>query len=176
MKMDILSPKIEIINHFDNLIHQIDIDIEESIKKYKENKFLGELNIFTVEKRDSRKYYLVNIAYFDLNESSQTMSESMIEWSESTKVIDYLNQVRQKTIDELRKAQEDSLEYLKSKSCNLDHIKESKDVEEMRSRLFADKFYFQVLYKPKYQESWVFNLFTIVADFYLSQSDINLLE
>ena len=36
----------------------------------------------------------------------------MIEWTESTKVIDYLNQVRQRTIVELKKAQEDSLEQI----------------------------------------------------------------
>ena len=84
-----------------------------------------------------------------------------------------MNQVRQSTIDELRKAQEDSLEYLKSKSCDLNHIKESKDVEEMKSRLFADKFYFQVLFK--HQNCSVFNLFTIVTDFYLTPSEIRFL-
>ena len=174
-----LSPKIEIINHFDNLIQQIDIDIEKCIKQYKTNRVLGELDCFRVNNRDILIDYnkIVQIDYFDSNESSQSNeSESVIEWSESTKVIDYLNQVRQRTIDELKKAQEDSLEYLKSKSCYLDQIKQSKDVEEMKSRLFADKFYFQVFYKPIYQESWVFSLFTIVVDFYLSPSDISILE
>ena len=98
----------------------------------------------------------------------------MIEWTESTKVIDYLNQVRQRTIGELKKAQEDSLEYLKSKSRDLNHVKELKDIEEMKSRLFADKFYFQVLYKR--HNFWVFNLFTIVADFYLTPFEISFLE
>ena len=173
-----LSPKIEIINHFDNLIQKVDIDIDQSIEKYKDDQVLGELNFSPVKKRNSSKYYLVNIAYFDSKESSQiSKCERVNEWSESTKVIDYLNQVRQRTIDELKKAQEDRLEYLKSKSLSdLDQIKQSKDAEEMKSRLFADKFYFQVFFKPKYQESWVFNLYTIVADFYLSQSDINYLE
>ena len=172
-----LSPKIEIINHFDNLIQKIDIDIDQSIERYKENQVLGELNFPPIQKRNSRKYNLVNIEYLDSNESSDSEKcETVNEWSESTKVIDYLNQVRLRTIDELRKAQEDRLEYLKSKSCYLDQIKQSKDVEEMKSRFFADKFYFQVFYKPKYQESWVFSLFTIVTDFYLSPSDISLKE
>ena len=35
------SPKVEIINHFDNLIYQIDIYIDQTIEKYKENQFLG---------------------------------------------------------------------------------------------------------------------------------------
>ena len=169
-----LSPKIEIINHFDNLIHQIDIDIDQTIEKYKENQILGELSCLSIEKKNSLSFYLVKIEYFDSNESSHKNNvETMNKWSESTKVIDYLNQVREKTIDELRKAQKDSLDYLKSKSCDL---KESNDVEEMKSRLFADKFYFQVFYKPKFQESWVYNLFTIVSDFYLSPFDIILLE
>ena len=32
--MEEFSPKIEIINHFDNLINRIDIDIEDSLEKY----------------------------------------------------------------------------------------------------------------------------------------------
>ena len=28
------SPKIEIINHFDKLIHKVDIDIEDVLEKY----------------------------------------------------------------------------------------------------------------------------------------------
>ena len=43
------SPKIEIINHFDNLISQVDIDIEESLEKYKQDQVFGELECFQVE-------------------------------------------------------------------------------------------------------------------------------
>ena len=173
-----LSPKVEIINHFDNLIHQIDIDIEQSIEKYKDNQSLEQLNYFRVKERELiNKGGSIYFEYFDLNESSQI--EEVIEWSESTKVIEYLNQVRQRTIEQLRKAQEDSLEYLKSKSCDINQLKNSKDIEEMKSRLFADKFYFQVLYKPHneaYQDLWIFNLYTFVVDFYLSPSEIKFLE
>jgi hypothetical protein len=173
--MNRLSPKTEIINHFDNLINRIDIDIEQPFEKFKEDQMLGELKCFPVENRNIKRYYLIDLEYFDSNESSENNKcEEVIKWSESTKVIDYLNQIRQRTIEELRKAQEDSLEYLKSKSCDLNQLRESKDDEEMKSLLFADKFYFQVLYK--HQDSWVFNLYTIIVDFYLSQPDINFLE
>jgi hypothetical protein len=190
-----ISPKIEIINHFDELINRIDIDIEESIEKYKDQSLGMKLKFFRMQGRNhiihQRKYYESKIKYFDCNESSSqtnsSQSETVIEWSESTKVVDYLTQVRQKTIAELRKAEEESLEYLKSESCNLKHLKESKDVEEMKSRLFADKFYFQVHFhvlhpslftKPKeiIELSWIFHLFTIVVDFYMSQSEIKFLE
>ena len=177
-EMTNLSPKTEIINHFDGLIHQIDIDIEESIKNYKENQILGELECFPVENRTVGNIFKKE--NFDSNELAKNNKfERVNEWSESTKVSDYLNQVRQRTIEELRKVQEDSLECLKSRSSNLDQIKESKDAEEMKCRLFADKFYFQVLFKPyknEIQISWVYNLYTIVLDFYLSPLDINFLE
>ena len=170
-----LNPIIEIVNHFDGLINRIDIDIEQSIEKYKEEQSLGELKCFPLENRNPLEFYFYKIIYYDLNESSQTgKSDSVIEWPESTKVIDYLNQVRQKIIEELKKAQEDRLEYLKSESCDLNQLKESKDIEEMKIRLFANKFYFQVLLKHK--DCWAFNLYTIGTDFYLNPSEISFLE
>ena len=178
-----LSPKVEIINHFDNLINRVDIDIEQSIEKYKEDKLLGQLEYFRVKERELlNTYELYNFVYFNSNTSLQTNNEQFnesIKWSESTKVIEYLSQVRMTTIKQLRKAQEESLDYLKSKSCDINQLRESKDIEEMKSRLFAHKFYFQVLFKPDkeaYQDIWVFNLYTFVVDFYLSPSDIEFLE
>ena len=172
-----LYPAIEITNHFDNLINRIDIDIEQSIKNYKEDQILGELECFSAKNRDLHDYFDFKFEFSDSEESNKC--DKVIEWSESTKVIDYLKKVRQRTIDELKKAQEDSLEYLKSKSCDLNQLRESKDVEEMKSRLFAHKFYFQLLYKPyegKIKDPWIFSLFTIAFDFYLSPSDIQFLE
>ena len=66
-----LSPKIEIINHFDNLINRIDIDIDQSIEKYKEDQILGELKCFPVEKRYPQRYNIFELEYFDSNESSE---------------------------------------------------------------------------------------------------------
>ena len=172
-----LIPKIEIIKHFDNLINRIDIDIEKCIKKYKEDQVLGKLKCFRVETRNFKDNSRIDLKYFDSNESSNVRkSEAAIKWPESTKVTDYLNQVRQRTTNELKKAQEETFEYLKRKSCDLNQLRDSKDAEEMKRQLFANKFYFQVFYKTKLSESWVFNLFTIVVDFYLSPSDINFIE
>ena len=41
--MNSLSPKIEIINHFDNLINRVVVDIEESIGKFSEKQVLSQL-------------------------------------------------------------------------------------------------------------------------------------
>ena len=38
MATKMFSPKIEIINYFDELINQVDIDIDESIQKYNTQK------------------------------------------------------------------------------------------------------------------------------------------
>ena len=65
-----------------------------------------------------RKNYDLYLEYSELNKSSEKKKcEADIEWSESTKVIDYLNQVREITIEELGKAKEDSLNCLKNISC-----------------------------------------------------------
>ena len=66
-----LSPKIEIINHFDNLIHQIDINIDQTIEKYKEDQVLGELDCFPVENRTFTGNFSSSIDYFDTYESSK---------------------------------------------------------------------------------------------------------
>ena len=172
-----LSAETEIVNHFENLISRVENDIEQCMGNYKQFQVLGELKHFPFFRRIPLVYIHgvcgFIIRYFDSNEPSQkNKREAVEEWSESTKVIDYLTQVRQRTIDELRKAKEDSLK-------RLNHINEPTDVEEMTSRLFAEKFYFQVELKPrkgKYQESVVFSLFTIVVDFYLSPFDISFIE
>ena len=64
-KMTSLSPKIEIINHFDNLINRIDIDIEQCTREYKEYQTLGELKHCSVERRNSWRFFSFIIEYFD---------------------------------------------------------------------------------------------------------------
>ena len=181
------SPKLEIINHFDNLINRIDIDIEESLEKYNKDEVLGKIRIFKLMNRyimwQKFNFYRLRFHQSFLESLAAEYQLEKSNWSESTNVHDYLNQVRMRTIKELRKAQEDTLEYYKE---NLDQFKvnnqllSTSEIDEMKSRLFGDKFYFQVLIKPfhdgAYRESWVYNLFTLVTDFYMSPSDITLLQ
>ena len=171
INLDKLSPKKEIINHFDNLISRIDIDIEQSIEKFK--KLLGDLKFVRFEAKNLiKKCFWFTFEYFDVD-TSKTNNDEVVK---SIKVIEYLNQVRKGTIEQLREVQKESLEQLKTNSNQLNDLK---DVEELKSRLFAEKYYFQVLYKPrekKYRNIWVFNLYTFIVDFYLSKSDINFLQ
>ena len=202
-----VSPKIEIINHFDNLIQRIDIDIEECLEKYNEEQVIGDLKCYkSYKKNEMKSKRKINKNHssilFFLNEISmktcyenyhiqhkwfesaknkgkyrkfkKTNNSFDLEcdkiyktvdlWSEETKVVDYLNQVRTRTIEELRKAQEDALESYKSQK------------DDSKRKLFPDKFYIQVRYTQKEPEEWIFKLFTFVTDFYLSPVDVTLFE
>ena len=68
--MTSLSPMIEIIKYFDDLINRIDID--QSIEKYKENQILGELKCFPVESRFSRGYNGLKIECFESSEKNKS--------------------------------------------------------------------------------------------------------
>ena len=172
-KMERLSPKIEIINHFDKLINKVDIDIDSNLGKYNDKQLLGELLKDTENNRSGFKRYFY---YFrkDSSDTTDSTKNNINSWLESTKVFDYLKQVRMKTIEELKKAQEETLEYYK---INSSRFKREQTIEELKSKLFAEKFYFQVHIKYTDEKRlWAFNVFTFVTDFYLSQSYIKSLE
>jgi hypothetical protein len=94
-----LSPKIEIINHFDNLINRVDIDIDHCLQNYKD-KLLVDLVIIS---EDLRKNFRNNgekfiLKFFNtLNSSNRRFPIDV--W---IKVTDYLKDVRMKAIEELR--------------------------------------------------------------------------
>ena len=76
--MERFSPKIEIINHFDNLINRIDIDIDSSIEKYNEQQLYSEIIIRYEKNRENFKerYYELDIELFDdtIDSSNQNLN------------------------------------------------------------------------------------------------------
>ena len=169
--MERFSPKIEIINHFDNLINRIDIDIDSSLEWFDDKQhIIG--SYFYNKKYFGNNFFIVKL--FDTIESSKPNLES---WPESMKVVDYLKQIRMKTIEEMKNAQDEILEYYKLNSERFKSEQtKGKNIEEMKSELFAEKFYFQVNFKQPEKRTCPFNVFTFVTDFYMSQSHINSLE
>ena len=176
------SPKLEIINHFDSLINRIDIDIEQSLDKYNKDQVLGKIRYIEYKNRYiARQHFNFVIIFHDSYRESLSFAykQEKSYWSESTKVVDFLNQVRMTTIEELRKAQEDCLEYIKlnsSRFSTLSDLTDDKRIDELKSELFGEKFYFQVNFSKSDQENWIFNLYTFFTDFYMSPSDIDLLQ
>lgn len=62
-KMAKLSPKVEIINHFDNLINRVDID--DCLQKYNNEQVLCELLKSTEKnRRKFRDHYYFNVEFF----------------------------------------------------------------------------------------------------------------
>ena len=170
------SPKIEIINHFDNLINRIDIDIDSSIEKYNDKQLLSEILLNSEKNRLDLidRYSDFDVKFFDTFDSSKHNLES---WQETTKVVDYLKQIRMKTIEELKNAQEETLEYYKLNSERFKSEQNNeKKIDELSSELFAEKFIFQVHFKQSEKLLWPFDVFTFVTDFYMSQSYIDSLE
>ena len=174
--MSRFSPKIEIINHFDNLINKVDIDIDHRLENYNGEQTLRELLISTETYRSGFKYFNdFKVRFPDTFNIKYNQYESLDSWTKSTKVVDYLNKIRMTTIEELRKTQEDTLEYYKLNSSRFksELNDEEKNIDELRSELFAEKFYFQVNFR---YNLWALNVFNFVTDFYMSSSDIDLLE
>ena len=178
--MTSFSPKIEIINHFDKLIHKVDIDIEDALEKYNENQYIDELNyINQIDKLDIMGYWEKGKFYIEFFDDIRILKQHQTQslWPKSTKVIDYLKQVRMISIEELRKAQEDTLEYYKHNSLRFkSELSNEKNLDHLKSLLFANKFYFQVHFTQSKMKLCAFNIFTFVTDFYISQSDIDSLE
>ena len=167
--MERISPKIEIINHFDNLINRIDIDIDSSLEKYT-YQTLRDIGI--LKSSDYNEWFLRNISNNFKVEFFHTTNQNLNSWPESMKVVDYLKQIRMKTIEELKKAQEETLEHYK---LNSERFKDEL-TNEMKIELFAEKFYFQVNFKQPEYRFWPSSVFTFVTDFYMPKSNIDSLE
>ena len=172
------SPKVEIINHFDKLINNVDIDIDHCLQNYKDEQVLDEILKNSADKRKnfSKKYSGFKVEFFNTFNSSKHQYQTLNFMTKSTKVIDYLKEVRMKAIEELRKAQDETLEYYRLNSSRFkSELSNEKNIDELRSELFAERFFFQVNFTQS-EKLWPFNVFTFVTDFYLSPSDIDSLE
>ena len=60
-----LSPKKEIIDHFDSLINRVDIDIDQCLQKYNQEQILSKLNRFEIGKRNVRGQMSINLKRTD---------------------------------------------------------------------------------------------------------------
>ena len=173
------SPKIEIINHFDNLINRVDIDIDTSLEKFNDENVIGELLTSSANNRRNftKERVEFNVEFLDNSSRHQQYQTLDLCITESTKVSDYLKQVRMHTIEELRNVQNEMLQYYSLNSAHCRFKSQGKNIDEFRSELFSESFYyFQINFTQSDKRCWPFNLFTFVTDFYMSQSDIDSLE
>lgn len=58
-----LSPKIEILCYFDELINKVDIDIEKTLSNYNEQQIMGRSECFKIENRKLKIHYNSYVNY-----------------------------------------------------------------------------------------------------------------
>ena len=208
------SPKLLITDHYDEQIRQVDIYIEELLEKYNENDLLPDAidrsNISAEDylyERDSdsnmRNDYSVDENEYT-NSDDETINKiegfkdpyrSKYKYDKNkliqldiipgtTRVLDYLELFRSKTVEELKKAEQYNLDnYELNKELYKYDRKTLTDekVEEMRQNLFKDKFAFVInIDKSQFKfYQWdkpLLTFHTILTDFYLDKKDFKFLE
>ena len=162
------------------MINRVDIDIDTSLEKFNDEKVIGELLTSSANNRRNFPNERVDFKVEFLDNSSRYQQFQTLDLcTESTKVRDYLKQVRMQAIEELRNVQNEMLQYYSLNSAQRRFKSEpinEKNIDELRSELFAYKFYFQIHITQSDKRYWAFNVFTFVTDFYMSQSDIDSFE
>ena len=173
------SPKLLITDHYDEEIRQLDIYMEELLEKYNENDLLpGETE------------NNINFDIYDdqIKTSTRNLSaEKFIKYDKNklirfdvtpgtTRVRDFINLVRSKSIDELKKAEQYNLDNYELKKDLYKYDRNSltnEKVEEMRENLFKDKFAFVIRSE---ESKSLLKVHTIITDFYLDGKDLEIVK
>ncbi len=172
-----------IVDHYDSEIRQVDILIEELLEKYNEEDLLRhDLTKYKNHDQDlseatnSNEYAIegfkdpYNHCKYDMSE----FSAALCSIDEKTRTRDYLELVRSKTIVELKKAKQETLDsYEMNKHLYKYNREDLTDeiVEEMRRNLFKDKFCF-----VQFIDGNLLHKYLIITDFYLDQKDLDFLK
>ena len=133
------------------------------------------------------KHMTINNPYECQKYSINRTDISKTEITDISQVDEYINKVRQKAIDEIRKVQDETLEYYNANKekfkVDRKNLTEEK-LKELKSQLFATKFCFLVERSACYK--WensttnmyipLFNLHTVITDFYVRESDIDFIK
>ena len=152
---EFLTPRLLITEYYDSLINQIAIYTEELIKK--------------VEKEILQKLNRLNSSISFSTKAEEAMGK--------------LNKARDKSIDAIRKVQNENLDFYNAnkEKLKLDRTNVTKEnkLEELKSQLFSNRFCFLLdfeknrLYSIDREIESLFKLRTVITDFYLRESDID---
>lgn len=189
----IKSPKLLITDHYDKMIQKLDISIEESLENYNENDLMPSRSSDYKGNHDSEsesdsdsesEEEKSKIAGFkDPHRLKFNYDENKLfhldVTPETTRVRDYLQLVRSKAIEELKKAEQKNLDNYELNKVLYKYDQETltdERIEEMKRNLFKDKFAFVLNIKEPNKS--VFKTHTILTDFYLdlNEEDLEYLE
>jgi len=198
------DPKLLITNYYDSLVNCVHSYTEELLGKYRDDALLPvepkphrvcgfqQLKPFRVDKiyeannedgpeREPQitKHRLNEIDLFD--DSSLFLDRLIHEFNSqfvpgSIKVKDYLNLVRFKAIEAIKKTQNINMENLESNKSRLKL--ENEDIENLNSMVFANKFCFllEINHFQNLENKCIYKLGTFVVDFYLSPRHLMFLK
>ena len=187
-----ITTPLLITDYYDSLISQLDIYTEETIKEYKENGLPVKTHRETLNEsfndEETDEKYGVETLNNPHEPKRYTIYQTDIsEITDISQAEEYMNKVRQKAIDEIIKVQDENLEYYKANKekfkVDRENLTEEK-LEELKSQLFSNRFCFLIKREPlnntekgsKQKYGPLFNLHTVITDFYLSKSDIDYIK
>ena len=189
MPIEFHSPKLLIVDYYDSLISDIDIYTEQLLEKYTENdllpneiksdEWLIKLPTYRDSDFENKEFFEIESMFDPYKEFYRFEKKQANVTPESTKVRDYLNLVRSKSIEEINKVKEENLSRY---DLNKDKYKYKRDelttgiIEDMKRELFKDRYCFQIRIDSLFAKRIFipFQLLTIVTDFYIDSDNISL--
>lgn len=184
-----LNPRLLIADYYQSLRFDLDIYTEEMLKSVNSIQSLDNNQPLAKSLVDAKPSHNENLMNTDLNELETELKDpyvyeyyievnnGIIDHSE-LKMNDYLNWIRAEALKELKIAEEENLSALKS--INLSQFKldgrnnnywDEDRIESLRRQLFSYKFCFLAKID---QAKLLFKVCTIVLDFYLDKSEVDL--
>lgn len=193
------NPKQVLVDYYDSLTRQIDIYTEELLENYAEDDVIQESSDGDASSQVSRLP-----AHYEIRPSScidsygissfvdSNSHEFNYDWTRRlrvrpgrTKIVDYLNSIRDEMIDALQKAQTYNFECMRLNK-NAYKIDETDEEEEIKSKIFANKFCFLLKIDeviilannfPKIAQNMsIFKYYLFVVDFYMNREDFQTLR
>lgn len=177
-----MNQKKLIIEYYDSLTNQIDIYAEQVLEKYKaEDKIRDKMNSVYLPNKQVNNNYLIphyqwtsceETLYIDpyLEKFPLKQELTNVRFDPKTKKVhDYVNEMRQEMIDELKIGEHETL----VKCQRMMKEKQSIDTNEIESKLFENKFSFVIIRKEPTGENLVptrglFQCFLVVLNFYIN--------
>ena len=172
------------MKYYDSVRAEIDIYAEKLSEKYKENDWLSSIYEPKTQRPKSRiknyglKTYGIEV-YNDSYSDAYTYNDVDTQSTDpkTTKMVDYINGVRAKAIDETKKAEAETLKYYEANKINIRMMrKQTQDdilEEDLNRKMYANSFCFNLVVDERHS---LYKLVTVVADFYVNANHIEILK
>lgn len=195
---NLVNPRDLISAYHKSLIHALEIYTSQSLEQIDPNEIIGPSNLDFVGNRRSvhvsrdeqntclkssetyAELKALDDPYTDNYSFTPTITKTRLQETSHTFMHDYFELSRNNAIKEIKRVEEECLRlYDSEKATNSNKIMNNEimsedELEELRAQLFGKKFCF--LINTEFGLYNEFRLLTVVADFYLSQNEIDIIR